>query len=202
MNWGDFDPYVLPMVAGCPHDTVTHHVKLAAIEFCRRTGVWQENLDTLLADGYSTDFALPLDDQIELVQLIRVSVEDVDVPITNYATARDLEGSNESLCFTVNRKTLSVWPAPALDARIDVFCSIKPALTAFQFPDALFAHYAEDIGNGALSRLLLMPRADWADANLAEAFRARFNDAITSAALSVDRAYTQSPTRDVSMRFY
>ena len=51
MKWSDFGPYVLPHVIGCPDPTMEQHVRLAAIEFFRRTLSWREVLDAVLTDG-------------------------------------------------------------------------------------------------------------------------------------------------------
>ena len=51
MKWSDFSPYVLPHVIGCPDPTMEQHVRLAAIEFFRRTLSWREVLDSVLTDG-------------------------------------------------------------------------------------------------------------------------------------------------------
>ena len=49
MKWEDFGPFVLPYVVGCPLPTMVHHVRLAAIEFCKRTKCWARNLEPVTA---------------------------------------------------------------------------------------------------------------------------------------------------------
>lgn len=47
MIWRDLFPYVLPYVPGVPDATAVHHIRNAAIDFCRRTLAWQMEIDPI-----------------------------------------------------------------------------------------------------------------------------------------------------------
>lgn len=58
MIWADFFPYVLPAVRGCPEPVAEHHIRLAAIDFCRRTLCWQQLLDPIEGEVGQVAFRL------------------------------------------------------------------------------------------------------------------------------------------------
>ena len=203
MTYDDFLPYVHPSVTACPVDTVLHMTRLAAIEFCRRAHVWREDLDTLLADGFSTQYALALDDQVEVAKLLNVDVQD-DLDTKPYPV-RVLEGIEgrkalrdgwtEPVAWTDSRRTLFLQPALRLDARIKVFVALKPSLTSFSFPDHVFAHHAEDIAQGAIARILRMPKVDWRDTELAADYEGRFKERIGTGSAQASRGFARRPRR-------
>lgn len=203
MTFEDFLPYVHPSVPTCPVDTVIHHTRLAAIEFCRRAPVWREALDTLLADGFSTDYELSLDDQVELAKLYSVSVDGSGATIVEQleGTRRIREQDTRLVAFTDNRKRLSVYPVQVLDAEIVVEVALKPSLTAFSFPDEVFAHHVETIAQGALARLLGMPRTEWMDQQAAQLCQARFTSETNKAARHAERGFARSKRRSTTRWF-
>lgn len=211
MTFDDFLPFVAPQVLACPRDTMLHHIQQACIEFCRRSHVWREDLPTLLADGISTIYTPALDDQVEIAKLLFATVQDVSTtPKCEARIVESIEGREalrdgwtELVAWTDNRKTVSFAPAPRLDARLDLYVALKPALTAFSFPDDIFAHHAEDIAEGALWRLKRMTGRDvsWGDANAAMDHKAEFERRISTAAAQASRGFARR-RRHPSERFF
>jgi hypothetical protein len=205
VTFDDFLPYVAPQVLSCPVDTVLHQIRLAAIEFCKRAPVWREDLDTLLADGFSSEYAMALDTEVELAKLLTVNVKDTptsracEADIIEPLTGREAKRREtvRLVAWTDERKKVSVWPAPRLDAQIDVYASLKPSMAAISFPDHVFAHHAEDIAEGALWRLKRMTGEGiaWADAVAAEGHRLVFNDRIATAAAQAERGFAKPRRR-------
>lgn len=204
MTYDDFLPFIAPSVSGCPRETVLHHARLAAIKFCADTCVWREHLDTLLADGFAQSFALPLDDQVELVKLLEVTVK--DGPDTRAADARIIEsiegreqircGGTELTAWTDNRRDLFVNPVPRADGEIDIYLALKPSLASFSFPDVIFAHHAQDIAAGALATLLEMPRCEWTGTTLEVlAQREKFEGSISETARMTERGFGRKRQR-------
>lgn len=202
-------PFVLPSVKACPDVTARHHIRLAAQEFCRRAHVWKEDLDTLLADGYRKRYAVALDDQVEIAQLLRVKVtcpgqtEGERVHLVDPDTGREYVDCNRSewVCWTDDRRTLSFNFTPVVDSKIDGYVALQPALTAFSLPDHVFAHHAEGIAAGALKRLFAMNDVAWR--NETEALRndALFNDAIGAANLVAGKGAVRGRRRSKMLRF-
>lgn len=209
MTFEDFLPYVEPSVNACPTMVALHHIRLAAIEFCDRSHVWQERLDILIADGFSTSYALPIDDQVEVSKLLDLEVKDgpnarpQEAVLVNALAGRRIvrRGCTELTAWTDNRRTLHVWPAPRLDAEIDLLVALKPSLTAFSFSDDVFAQYAQDIAGGALSMLYAMPRCDWSDPAMSQIKKAAFDDRISTAAQAASRGNARRQ-RSQAERFF
>lgn len=192
-SYESFLPFVQPRVPTCPIVTCLHHIRQAAIEFCDRTQVWQEDLDTLLGDGFSTSYALAIDDQVAVAKLLEVWVQDSAtasrVQYDNAAPAegRDAErnGSTGNKAWMVDRATLGIWPAPILDAAIDVTATLKPSQASYSFPEILFEHHARQIASGALAELFAL--GEWADDVKAATERGKFEDAIASESRATEK---------------
>ena len=209
MTFDDLLPFIWPNCLACPRDTVIHHARLAAIEFFESTLVWEVDFDTLLADGYSTDYALPLNDQCEVAKLIEVNVKsgaDARPVETELLSARPgrkalRHGTIGLRAWTEDRRTLRLSSAPIADAEIDVVAALKPSLNAYTMPNEVLAHHAEAIAHGALERIFLMSRVDWRDPGAAADARVRFNSAISSVGHQSERGYARQ-VRDKSERFF
>lgn len=209
MTFDDFLPFIWPSCTTCPRDTVVHHTRLAAIDFCWRTHVWREDLDTLLGDGFSNDYALALDDQTEVAKLLAVTVKDsstarpVEHTIVESIEGRSLmrSGCTDPVAWTNDRRTLFLLPTPRQGAEIDVFAALKPSLSAFSFPAEVFAHHAQEIAHGALARILAMPKGDWTDTATAALELAAFNSAVSSAAIQTERGFARK-ARTSASRFF
>lgn len=209
MTFDDFLPLVLPSCTSCPRDLVVQQVRLAAIEFCWRTSVWREDLDTLIGDGYSTEYALPLDDQTEISKLLVVKVRDgvnaatVEHEIVTPVEGRSLNaaGSERPSAWTDNRKSVFLLPTPRKASEIDIYAALKPSQTSFSFPAEVFQHHAHEIAHGALARIFSLREGDWRDLELADRENAMFNDAIGSCAIQVNRGFSRL-RRSASSRYY
>jgi hypothetical protein len=203
VNYDDFLPFVAPSAGSCPRDTLIHNIRLAAIEFCSRTEVWDEDLDTLLADGFSNSFELALDDQVDLAKLLEVTVKDrsgakpaeADVLTPKEGRAAVRCGSTKLVAWIIDRNTIGIHPTPELDAEIDVQAALKPSLVSFDISDEVFSHHAEAIARGALARVLAMPNSEWSDLATAGVMADRFEDSITTAAAASTTGFSRQRRR-------
>ncbi len=209
MIFEGFHPYILPFVPECPTQTVDHHLRQAAIEFCSRAHVWKERLDTLLADDSgATRFDLALDDQVEMAKLYTVvfgtgtSREEAVIVEQLHGEQCTRDGTSARLAWTDNRRRIFLSWAPDAGTEIDVTVALKPAMTAFDFPDQIFAHHADDIANGALARLLVLPNQTWTNPSLAAMCGEKFTDAIHSGARHAAGGFARRTPRSKSTRFF
>ena len=81
MKWEDFGPFVLPYVVGCPLPTMVHHVRLAAIEFCKRTKCWARNLEPVTAFDPHVVEIEPDSTNARILAIEGVAVDGVDWPV-------------------------------------------------------------------------------------------------------------------------
>lgn len=207
-TWDDFSPFVLPYAPGCPDATIEHHVRLAAIDFCRSTFVWQDDLDPLVADGVLTTFTMVCPTDAEVCKLLGVSIKDgVLAPVDAEVVApmdgaqRIRDGHLHPIAFTGDLRGLVVWPAQPDDAAIVVNVALKPSITAATFPDALFAHHVQDIANGALATILAMPKKDWTDMPAAVIRAGQFSSRKNTLARIVERGFAKSTRRSTTRWF-
>jgi hypothetical protein len=81
MKWEDFGPFVLPYVVGCPLPTMVHHVRLAAIEFCKRTKCWARNLEPVTAFDPHVVEIEPDSTNARILAIEWVTVDGAKVPV-------------------------------------------------------------------------------------------------------------------------
>lgn len=209
MTWEDFLPYILPSTPSCPQETAVHHVRLAANEFCRRAHVWRETLDTLIADGFRDTYSLAIDDQVEVAKVLAVrSRSNGDTPWVDHTIVMPLDGmaaraagSIDAQAWVEDQRSICLLPVPPDGGEISVTVALKPSLTSFSFSDLVFAQHGADIADGALGRLLAMPKTDWTDFGAATAYTQKFNARAATAARAAERGYAKH-RRDPSTRFY
>lgn len=206
MNFEAFHPFVLPYVGRAPLQTVDHALRQSAIELCGIAAhLWIERLDTLLAEPYQTEYALPLDDQVTIVKLLRVTVDDRDVTLIAGGpdgVERRRTYVTDPTAWLIDRTTLNVVPVMAKDTPIDVWVGLKPSQKAFELPERVFEHHMELVARGALARLYSIPGQPWTDLNLAEFQRTQFLADANSAARGAERGFTRRSTPDPRRRFF
>lgn len=197
MIYEDFLPFVAPSAPSCPGATLQHHIRLAAIDFCRSAPVWVETLDSVTADGTTSEFALNVDDEADVVR-----IEEVTTASTVYELVSADEGRERIRCedsrpsaFTINRADLTLHPTPADGDVISVVARLAPSLASSEFPDDVFAQYAQKIACGALATLLALPNCDWTNAGEADRQRALFEIAKADAIIAAGRGYSNKRLR-------
>ena len=198
-TWADFEPFVLPDVPGCPDATIEHHLRQAAIEFCRFTKVWQADLTAIVGDGASTVFAMPKPTDGEVCKLLSVTVNvagfapmrpDLLTPEDGAARIRDSD--LRPCAFTGDLSGLVVWPAQPAGASIVANVALMPSQAAATFPTSVFNQHAADIAAGALSTLLAQPKKDWTDIPGAAIQAAKFSSGKATVARTVERGSAKS----------
>ena len=158
MKWEDFGPFVLPYVVGCPLPTMVHHVRLAAIEFCKRTKCWARNLEPVTAFDPHVVEIEPDSTNARILAIEGVAVDGVDWPVLSADTgvAKSLQPSSEKFSFSEDLASLCIYPAMTNGAQVVVRVAMVPKLTASELPVAL-EEYAQHIANGAIASIMRIP---------------------------------------------
>lgn len=203
MIWRDLLPYVLPYVPGVPDATAVHHIRNAAIDFCRRTLAWQMEIDPIegfevpATDGVATEFTMSPPAESEIVKLLSVAVDDdpIEVVEASKGVAFRRRGTHTDLAFTRDRKTLAVYPAPEAGTVIHVEAALRPSDDATGLPDEFADLYRQDIAKGAVASLLLMPKQDWSDPGTGADLMRMFSDRIGTVGAQVARGFSRGPLR-------
>lgn len=202
--WSAFYPFILPFVRGCDTDVVDFHVRQAAIEFCKRSQCWRQEIPiTAIAD--TPAYLIPMPTDSVASKLLAFDVLDADGnSIDRYSLVNANRGrrfKRENRCATLtylsdDGLTLNVEPTPDTNVvQLVPYLSLKPSQAAATFPDYLVAQNADAIANGALARLFEMPKTAWSNVADAGLKRGAFLNECGSAAVRASRGNASSQTR-------
>jgi hypothetical protein len=193
-----FLPYVLPHVPGCPKMAAKEEVLRACIEFCEKSLVWKNTPAAINVVSGTATYAIsvPSGGQVVKLEALYHNGERLD-PMTT----RDLEGlytdwtteTGTPLYYTQSVPT-SVILVPEPDTSITSglrFQGVyKPTRTATTVEDFLYNDYAEEIGAGAVARLLATHGKAWTNPEIAPWFIGRFNEGIRKASTKAGKNFT------------
>ena len=203
MNWDGFYPYVLPSVIGCPNPTVDHHIRQAAIEFCRRTLCYTVTLDPITADGVSFKFDLDLPSQTQPVKIMAAEVAGRDYPVVDTQRGLQLvrQDSVADFCFTQDKKTLNVHPLRTKGESVVVDMALMPTQTATSIADDVAVPYMQEIAYGAIASLQMLPGQAWTDPGMASANKTLFNQRIATVSMHFARGQAAAKLRGFKTYF-
>lgn len=197
MLLSDFYPYVMPSVIGAPTPVIDHHIRQAAIEFCRRTLCYARTMDPITANGVDTKFDLDIPTGTEVIKIMGVAVD--GRPWTVVDSQRGIElvrnDSYQDFAFTEDRSTIDVYPLQAVDIEILVDVALVPTFTATTIDSNAVSRYMQDIAHGALASLQRMPKADWSDVGHAKLNQDMFNARCSTVAMVISRGQANAKLR-------
>lgn len=203
----DFFPGVMPFVRGASTVAMRKELIDSMIEFCTKTKVWQETLFPSNITAGETEIDLELPDGAELVDVRQVFYGEQPLdPMSDDALL--LAGVKPTTTGTPkfwkfsDMFVLQLSPIPIVSEsrKLTVRVSLCPERDADELPDALHRRYREEIGHGALSRLLRYPDI-WAKEAAAEArarsvnYPAMFQSAIDAVSHKVSKANVRGKRR-------
>lgn len=157
MQWSDFGPYVYPSVIGCPEPVMTHHARLAAIDFCRKTLCWSKRLDAVVTTG-SEEVEIEPDTDAQIVKTKTVLVDGREWPLVTADLGIGLiaSQSHQEFCFTENNRVLNVYPIQKAGVPVVVRAAMAPTLSSKSLNNEL-NEFVEDIAHGVVARIMRLP---------------------------------------------
>jgi len=184
-------PQILPMVVGCPDTLIENTVRSAAIEFCEKTGAYQQELDpvTTVANIYEYDLEAPSQTTVHKIMWATFEGKDIEPISTGLLEQRkpnwrdaDHYGEPE---YYVQQSSSTIWLVPVPNANTVsstvIRAQLKPTHTSTACDEQIMDEYRDAIVNGTLFRLLRMPGRDWSDIGGAQIYGALFNEAVVLA---------------------
>ena len=196
-TWSSFYPYTAIYTAGLPNPVIDEHIRMACIDFCTRAMVDRQTLTSVPTVAAQKLYSFPITAEQNLVQLVSATLAGVDLPLTSPEElgADGQTPHGEPAIFATNRKQFWLTQLPT-QAGVPVVCSVTltPSLTATGVTDAIFDIHAQAISQGALASLLLLP-GDTANPGLSDRMSGKFEQAITDAAFSPNRAFNRAVLR-------
>lgn len=181
-------------VDGCPDITIEQTVLDSCIEFCEKTLILKQTLDSATVTAGTAEVELDTPSSTKLVKILRVwldetelaaaSEDDVGNPLVHVDSITGVAGVSARPRFYVESSpgVLRLFPKPDDTYTLTVRAAVKPSRSSTAVDEILFENWAAGIVDGALSRLYAMPER-WANPGLAAACTNNFNAAV-SAALS------------------
>lgn len=207
VKYSDLLGEVLPHLAGGPSDPMAEAaIRNAAIEFCNQSWIWRylpDAIDIVAGEGaydlepeFGADVAAVLSCAVDGGALTAASTDDLDRMDARWQT---LSGSARYYTQTDTASILMV-PRPERDIAggLVIVLALQPRRSAAAFPAWIADQYAESIAAGALSRLMLMPGREWADAQAGAIHMAHFKSAISGARTTAVGGLSRATTRTTS----
>lgn len=207
-TWDAWDDDVLSEVPGSLAGFVRFHVKLAAIDFCKRSWVWLvDQGPTPIVAGtaiypWGAPVALPANtavarvlqawnDGITLLPKTRNELSNLygDYKAATGPVIYFIQDLPSKLILVPNPTSASA--TTGITAKV----AITPLRAATGLDSEIFDRYFDSIAKGAKARLLVMGKKPWTDVPRGQALQAEFEDAIASAKTDVIRSYASTRLR-------
>lgn len=203
-KYSDLLDEVLPYLAADPSNPVTQNaIKRAVIEFCAGSWVWKylpDSLDVTAGEAFY-DLEPPLGSDVTAV----MDVAHNNVPLKNRSIEwldRELPGWRTTAAtpkyFTqldTAQIILAALPESTITSGLTMTLILQPSQTADNFPAFIANQHFEDLANGAIGRLMLMPGKTWSDPANGAGRIASFQNAIGNARASAVRALSRAEIR-------
>jgi hypothetical protein len=187
MLWAEFAPYVLPHVIGCPDPVMTHHVRLAAIEWCRRTLCWVEWLDDVSTEPTpEVEIDQGRNRQVIKIKHVVVGGQEWSLVEPDYGIRVAMQDGSEQFCYTDDQKILNVYPLQKIGTPVKIRAALAPSLQAASMDKALDEH-AQDIAEGAIASIQRLPGQSFSNMGDSAVHEAIFRSRIKTIALKKSR---------------
>jgi hypothetical protein len=165
----EFLPRLLPYLPGCSEPLAIQALLDSAIDFCERSQVLREPLETLYTEiGISQYYLDPPDTKLAIARVFQVVLDSSElVGIMAEAKGVDATTFARPTHYYTSRAneefTLFLSPLPDDVYELVITVVLRPAKTATQLPDELFDIWSEPILAGAKARIMLVPGQPFSD---------------------------------------
>lgn len=164
---------ILPYARNCPDPTIESAVRLAVIELCAKTEIWQADLDPIsgVASQYAYDLDPPANTMIHriisLVDETGYALEPVSSGLMDHRYPNWREEPGTPKYYINQDEDSQIWllPAPAT-ARANAYLIrvvLKPTVTSTSASNFIMTDFRDAIVNRTIARLLSMPDRDWSN---------------------------------------
>lgn len=201
----EFLPQILTYAPGCPVPVAFDHIRSAAQRLCERARIWRES-DRITVSADESIIVVP--DGAVLYEIERayfngmpldpVSVSDLDRLCPGWQRgAADGRVGMPRWITQMEPNSIRVLPFPVDGGDLDVSLFVKPSEDCEELPDFFADQYRRVIADGALSEILVLPKQNFSDANLAGFFASRFERELDRLSTMNLRGQQRAPIRTV-----
>lgn len=195
MTFDDLFPFVMPHVKQCPPDVARFNLRQAAIEFCTRALVWREYQAPVETVEGQTHYAYAPAAGQRVAKALSARLNGLRLSVLDPLTGKSLDGKQETEAYLYGRLDgFELHPAHAAGLPIVTYSAVCPTLTAETIPDS-FERYAEQLGRGACSRIMLIPGQPFSMPTRGKDLETRFDDDIGSARTEALRGFARTAPR-------
>jgi hypothetical protein len=188
LSWDALLPYVAPYVRGAPPEIMLHHIRMSAIELCRRSGIVHDVNKYDMQQGVP-DYQLITECNYNIVRVVRVTVDERwdYTPVTSKLPA----GVGAYLYHMTSPTMVHLRRSPNKDdpKGLEVETVVAPKQDSCTLENYLYEIWAAAIAYGAIASLLLLPQTNWFDPKLAEMYGLKFRKELSRCRAEADRAF-------------
>lgn len=154
ISLSDFYPLLWPELPGCMEFLFDRELQWVIDDFCKQTWVWQEELDPVYVFSGVRHYDLVVPPGSQIVGIVRIKNQ-AETELTEYVFDRIGEW-------------IELASEPGSEDTYLVRAALKPTRDSnADYKDALLDDYSETITAGVKKRLMLMPRQQWSNPEMA-----------------------------------
>jgi hypothetical protein len=207
-KYSELLPDVLPDVPGAPRGLAIRRIRDAAIEFCRETQIWEEELDPIRIREGVLDYDIE-GDQLECAEIdairrverftdndsLRERKREAEMfPFQDYQLARD----DQDAKFIIR---LLASPSSTMDGRLMLLLvGLRPSRTADSINDRIFDDWYDALAHGAKFKLMQIPGKEYTNLKGAQYHEQEFQRGIAKARIELNRGKMNSNLRCANLR--
>lgn len=184
-------PDVLPSVYGCSDPVAIAAIRSAAIDFCTKSEVYQQELDpvTTVAKIYEYDLEPPKHTVVHKILWLINNGEKLEPVSTGLLEQRlpawrDKANAGIPKYFVQQGQDvffLAPMPAATKVESVILRAVLKPQVAALELDDEIINNHKDAIVNGALFRLLRTPAKVWTDYSAAQIYASLYAEGVKEA---------------------
>lgn len=173
MKWSNLFERVLLHVPGCPEPLVENMLRQAAIEFCRESHVWSEQIGSVYPVKGITRYQIDPPEEAQIV-----AIEEI-----GYRRQYGFEPLHRDDWPSINAFGLLTFKSQptANKGPLEIHVILAPAEDATEIIDQYGYKYKEGLIYGAVSMLQMMPNKDWSNPQLGMLNEEKFETAYRKA---------------------
>jgi len=195
---------VIPHTPGCPDVVIMNEIRKAAIEFCEVSRYWKVVLDPIMTIPDISEYEIdqPLGQTIVLIEnmqgprweVLPKTIEEMDYKFPRWRT-QTRSGQQPEFYIMTSPLTFILHPSPSGAVQLDINASVKPSRVSDVIEGYVLDKYDTVIANGALAKLVAMPKKAWSNPDMYSYHNNLFEDGKTKAKIERAKGYSRAPIR-------
>ncbi len=167
---------ILPHAQACPEPTAVQHLRWAAMKFCEASRIWRSCEEFNVVGGCAEVVCVPQHAQIFEIERAYFNERLLDPKAAGDIHHR-YDDSQPRWITQSTPNTIRMVPGTQEEGVLRLNLFLKPSRDAEDFPDFL-DEFEQEIADGALSRILVVPNQPFTDPQMAASFGAAFQGAL------------------------